>query len=625
MAALTKAGRYQIVSELGRGSMGIVYRGFDPIINRTVAIKTMLTEGLSPQEFQEYKARFQREAQAAGILAHPNIITIYDFGEDAGILYLAMEFLEGKSLEKVVQEQNVLPVETILPIYDQACGALDHAHVHKIVHRDIKPANIMILQNGTVKVTDFGIAKMMSTGMTQAGMILGTPNYMSPEQVKGRQIDGRSDIFSLGVILYELITGEKPFFGQNITTVIYKIVNENPISPRELDSTIHPGLSFVISKALAKSPDERYQTCRELAEDLKNYRNLGESQAPSATVILKAPPAINLEATSRPEVKEEEVQLPAQQHAAPPPVKEVPPTPPVREPAATPTRPPVPSRVEKRAQPVPPRVIPPPPARRKTSPALWILLGVVVLGVLGAGGYFLLLRPPQPSQVAQTPAATEAAKPPAATSPAATATPSGGAGNESAQPASTPPPARAEAPAKMEAAQPKPKAPKKEVASIPAENPSVSAPPPSPAPAAEFGQLAVSSTVPGAKIMIDGSSEPGWQTPHTFAKLPAGTHTVVVSKDGYESFLKTVNIEGGQTSNISARLTAPGGEVDIITTPPGLEILIDGKSYGPSPVKANVPVGDHTYTVRQNGNQIFSGKFSMKAGAIITKKVELGG
>ena len=178
MAALTKAGRYQIVSELGRGSMGIVYRGFDPIINRTVAIKTMLTEGLTPQEFQEYKARFQREAQAAGILAHPNIITIYDFGEDAGILYLAMEFLEGKSLEKVVQEQTILPIETILPIYDQVCGALDQAHVHKIVHRDIKPANIMLLQNGTVKVTDFGIAKMMSTGMTQAGMILGTPNYM---------------------------------------------------------------------------------------------------------------------------------------------------------------------------------------------------------------------------------------------------------------------------------------------------------------------------------------------------------------------------------------------------------------------------------------------------------------
>src|SRR5208282_2533985 len=287
---LTKTGRYQIVGELGRGSMGVVYQGFDPIIGRTVAIKTMLPEGLSPQEFQEYKARFQREAMAAGILAHPNIITVYDFGEDNGVLFLAMEFLEGKSLEKIVQEQTILPIETILPIYDQVCSALDHAHQNKIVHRDIKPANIMILQNGLVKVTDFGIAKMMDMGMTQAGQILGTPNYMSPEQVKGRQIDGRSDIFSMGVILYELVTGEKPFGGQNITTVIYKIINENPIPPRELDASIHAGLSYVISKALAKNPDERYQTCKELAEDLRNYKNLGGTSTGQGTVVLNAAP-----------------------------------------------------------------------------------------------------------------------------------------------------------------------------------------------------------------------------------------------------------------------------------------------------------------------------------------------
>ena len=170
---LTKAGRYHIVGELGRGSMGIVYQGFDPVIGRTVAIKTMLPEGLSPQEIEEYKTRFQREAMAAGILAHPNIITVYDFGEDQGVFYLALEFLEGKSLEKIIQEQTVLPIESILPIYDQVCSALDHAHRNMIVHRDIKPANIMILQNGLVKVTDFGIAKMMDMGMTQAGQILG--------------------------------------------------------------------------------------------------------------------------------------------------------------------------------------------------------------------------------------------------------------------------------------------------------------------------------------------------------------------------------------------------------------------------------------------------------------------
>ena len=229
---------------------------------------------------------------AAGSLAHPNIITVYDFGEDNGLLYLAMEFLEGKSLERIVQEQGVLTLETILPIYDQVCSALDHAHQNKVVHRDVKPANIMILQNGLVKVTDFGIAKMMAMGMTQAGQILGTPNYMSPEQVKGRQIDGRSDIFSLGVILYELVTGEKPFGGQNITTVIYKIINENPIPPRDLDASISAGLSYVISKALAKSVDERYQTCREMAEDLRNYKNLGGTPAVvgQGTMVMKTSP-----------------------------------------------------------------------------------------------------------------------------------------------------------------------------------------------------------------------------------------------------------------------------------------------------------------------------------------------
>src|SRR3989441_1177023 len=377
--ALTKIGRYQIVSELGRGSMGVVYQAHDPVIGRMIAIKTMLTEGLGSAEFVEYKARFQREAQAAGVLAHPNIVTVYDFGEDNGLLYLAMEVLEGQSLEKVVEAQNILPVETIIPIYEQVCSALHHAHTHNIVHRDVKPGNIMILSSGLVKVMDFGIAKMMSTGMTQAGQILGTPNYMSPEQVKGRPVDGRSDIFSLGVILYELLTGEKPFGGQNITTVIYKIINENPIPPRELDAAIHPGLSHITSKALAKNPDERYQACRELAEDLKNFKNLPGITSPSATVIFKAP----------------------QSPAAPPhPIE--------RRPAVTRQRPEPPAARD--AEPAPARplsvqVIPPAqPQPRETLLATWVALIILLLGGLGAGYYYyFIFRASSVGSVSETP------------------------------------------------------------------------------------------------------------------------------------------------------------------------------------------------------------------------------
>ena len=557
--ALTKAGRYQIVGELGRGSMGVVYQGFDPIIGRTVAIKTMLPEGLSPQEFEEYKARFQREAMAAGILAHPNIITVYDFGDDNGVLYLAMEFLEGKSLEKIVQEQTVLPMETILPIYDQICSALDHAHRNKIVHRDIKPANIMILQNGLVKVTDFGIAKMMAMGMTQAGQILGTPNYMSPEQVKGRQIDGRSDIFSLGVILYELVTGEKPFGGQNITTVIYKIMNENPIPPRELDASIHAGLSYVISKALAKNVDERYQTCRELAEDLRNYKNLGGAATGQGTVLLKAAPV------------PAEVALPA-----PPPPTQVAPT----------------GSSHKE------HVVPPPALGQKSIPQIaWVLGALLVVAILGGLSYLVVLRPrSQPvTQVVQPSVATVTPAP-------------------NQQPPVTPS-TQPGAPATVPAAEPT--APNVAATSN-REHPAHPA-------AAKVGQLMVSANVDGAKISVDGRSDPSWLTPHTITDLPIGAHNIVISMDGYENFQQSATIEGGQTINVVGNLSSGRAEVDIVTEPPGVEVLIDGKSYGPSPVRATLAPGDHTYTVKPAGMPPYEKGFTVKSGQILTKKLTLGG
>jgi serine/threonine-protein kinase len=282
-----KAGRYELLEELGRGAMGVVYKANDPVIGRDVAVKTMrLSEAGTGLTREELTARFQTEARAAGLLSHPNIVVVYDAGEEDGLFYITMEYVEGRSLQALLDARQSFPLPRALRLMDQACSALEYAHQHHVVHRDIKPANLMLTPDDAVKVTDFGTAKILQFGTTQTAHIIGTPSYMSPEQVKGKPADGRSDIFALGVIFYELLTGEKPFPGQNITTVIYKIINEEPIPPRELDSSIHPGLSSVITRALAKEPSARYQSCDELMEALRNYRELGPS--PAATLV--APP-----------------------------------------------------------------------------------------------------------------------------------------------------------------------------------------------------------------------------------------------------------------------------------------------------------------------------------------------
>lgn len=274
MTTLAKTGRYQLLDELGRGAMGVVYRAHDPVIGRDVAVKTMhLSADGSGANRPEFLTRFQTEARAAGILTHPNIVVVYDAGEEGGVFYITMELVEGRSLQSLLDEHQSFPLPRAIKIIEQASSALDYAHKHNIIHRDVKPANLMITADDTVKITDFGTAKILRFNTTQTAAVIGTPSYMSPEQIKGKTVDGRSDIFALGVILYELVTGEKPFPGQNITTVIYKIVNEEPIPPRELDPSINTGLCNVISRALAKEPTARFQTCGELLEALKNHRN----------------------------------------------------------------------------------------------------------------------------------------------------------------------------------------------------------------------------------------------------------------------------------------------------------------------------------------------------------------
>ena len=287
MDTIVKAGRYEILSELGRGAMGVVYLAIDPVIGRNVAVKTIrLTEAGTGLTRPELLSRFQTEARAAGLLTHPNIVVVYDAGEEDGLYYITMELVPGKSMQAVLDSGEAFPVSRILRILEQTCSALQFAHERNIVHRDIKPANLMLTADDTVKVTDFGTAKILQFGtVQQTTHVMGTPSYMSPEQVKGRPIDGRTDIL-LGVVLYEMLTGEKPFPGQSITTVIYKIVNEDPTPPRQLNPSIHPGLNEIVMRALTKDPDARYQSCREMLEDLRNYRALGgNDRNPDATLV----------------------------------------------------------------------------------------------------------------------------------------------------------------------------------------------------------------------------------------------------------------------------------------------------------------------------------------------------
>jgi CHASE2 domain-containing sensor protein/tRNA A-37 threonylcarbamoyl transferase component Bud32 len=261
-------GRYEIVKELGRGAMGTVYLGKDPKISREVAIKTLRFDEIDEGQLVEIKRRFFREAEAAGKLSHPNIVTIFDVGEDYDIAYMAMELLDGTDLERYVEKENLMPAAEVARIVTAVAQALDYAHRNGVVHRDIKPANIMILNNGDIKVADFGIARVMTSSKTQTGVILGTPSYMSPEQIAGQKVDGRSDLFSLVVVLYEMLSGEKPFQGDSIATLMYNITTSAPIPIMDLAPTLPKRFAAIIEKGLAKDRELRYQTGSELAKEL---------------------------------------------------------------------------------------------------------------------------------------------------------------------------------------------------------------------------------------------------------------------------------------------------------------------------------------------------------------------
>jgi len=270
LADAHQLGRYELRGEVGRGAMGIVYKAWDPKLDRTVVLKTIRFDVLSDlvAELTEAKERFFREARAAGRLNHPNIVTVYDVAEEDNVWFIVMEYLQGETMAQLLARERVLAVGRVAGIIKQVCSALEFAHSQGVIHRDIKPSNIMVLPGDQAKVMDFGIAKLSASTMTTTGSLIGTASYMSPEQISGRQVDGRSDIFSTGIVAYELLTGQRPFQGETIPTLMYEILNHQPTPPTRLNPSITPAMNEIVGKALAKDPDQRYSSARELHDDL---------------------------------------------------------------------------------------------------------------------------------------------------------------------------------------------------------------------------------------------------------------------------------------------------------------------------------------------------------------------
>ena len=389
-----KLGKYEIRRELGKGAMGVVYEGWDAGIGRRVALKTVRRDQLEGGEAAELLSRFKREAQAAGRLNHPNVVAVYEYGEDEGTAFIAMEYIEGRELKDIFDKNERVKLPDVLQLMTQLLDAIGHAHANGIVHRDIKPANVFLLPDGRLKVGDFGIARMESSNLTQAGSVLGTPAYMSPEQFMGQTVDGRSDLFSAGVILYQFLTGEKPFTGQ-LTTIMHKVLKEDPIAPSELNVQVPAGFDGLIRKALAKRPDERFQNAQAFISALQTAVN--QPGVDNDATLIGA--SADADATLLPGGDTPQVGKPGMP-AAPAPAK---PTTPSTTAEAS-SRPATPAS--------PPMAAPP---KRSPAMALAIVGGLAAVG-LGAGAWLMLGKDASAPSGSAEVAVTSPATAPAASS-----------------------------------------------------------------------------------------------------------------------------------------------------------------------------------------------------------------
>jgi serine/threonine-protein kinase len=543
--------------------MGVVYRAQDPAIGRIIAIKTIrLSDLTEPAERERMRDRLFREAQSAGILSHPNIVTIYDILEQDGMAYIFMEYVNGPALEKLLADEQPPDRQTLMAILRQTGAALDYAHKKGIIHRDIKPGNIMIHEDGCAKITDFGVAKIVSQQMTQTGMMMGTPSYMSPEQVQGGAVDGRADQFSLGVIAYEMLTGEKPFVAEYLPSLLYKICREDPAPPQRLNTTLSSQSETVLRRALAKSPNDRYETCSEFIADLERALAAKPDWSPLPRGTSLNMPTVAT--SSSVPMKESESESSVESTPVPvtsgPPVSQVPiPPPPVAPPG---------SRT---------------PVRLEDSESHTVRNVVLALASLVVIGLAVLVAQkwtaPKPTSATSEPQTTASAPPPPAAKPSP-ATPT-----LPPRPVPNPEPAQPENGEKQEA-QPREKLER----ASPQRERAQATPVPGPEQPIQFA-----TNPPGATVVVDDNPAFTCVTPCQLPLAP-GRHTLTATADGYRVAHRI--FETPRDANMNLSLDRMMGALSITTEPAGATIKIDGQTRPEkTPAVINLPVGTHRLEV----------------------------
>ena len=552
---MDRIGRYKIVRELGRGAMGVVYLATDPTIGRPVAIKTIrLGEVTNAEERARLRERLFREARSAGVLSHPGIVTIYDMEEQDDIAYIAMEYVNGPTLDQLINGQP-LPSDRMFSILGQTAVALDYAHQKGIVHRDIKPANIMVTEDGLSKITDFGIAKISTNEQfTMTGAIVGTPHYMAPEQVQGLAVDGRADQFSLAVITFEMLTGEKPFTGEQLTTVVYKIVAEEPVPAHRLNSTLNQQITNVLRRALAKKPDARYPNCQKFVDALEAACAAAKGWQP-----VPRGGGLNL-------------------------------------PTAVEARRPANFSLLRSTEETKPS------ARRKMGvlPVLFAILvaaGLVVLIAWQAAPWLTessqsppkavvtQAQPPSPQPVPPPLPVVEQNKPSPMPPPE---TPTGSApetGKTEAEGATL---ERGPIPAPVAADQhtrPALRQPAPDLSSSP------------------YLKVSVATIPPDATAMLDNSPDTACTTPCALDAAP-GQHTVSISRQGYQTEHRPVTVANAAVELPTIALRVPGGVLMLASVPTGARVLVNGtQSDQITPAKLVLRPGKYTIAIEKDGKR----------------------